>query len=384
MTLSIRLVIFCVIFLFTLKFEILNNLILLGFIFLYINEIKIKVRSLWPLLLPALILIFFFIIFNNINYLKYGVYIFRFLILLFFAKKILISKELNLREILEKIFFIHVTAVILCYFFPTINNFFTTIFSYSSDSVGLISSTLDLYNLRVSGFIQGYEFVPFLIIIYLSYEYIIENKKLSKKFVVKLLLGTLASLFSGRYSFVPLFILFFFIFFNRKHIYLKFSIASLSSVVLITFFDKIILNIYNTLKIIYDLLLLGSDADFSMYSRFSDTAVNVSGQYNLSPITLLNEMLIPFLNWKDYLLPSSVTNIDPGPSYMVLNLGFILSAFLYVYFFKTIKTYTKCSVPLVVCLIFLSIDFKFRSMYVLFPTVWLVINHINYVKLLKK
>lgn len=191
-------------------------------------------------------------------------------------------------------------------------------------------------------------------------------------------------MFSGRYSFVPLFVLFIFIFFNRKHLFLKTSIIGVSFVILINFFDKIIFNIYNTLKILYDLILLGSDADLSMYSRFSKDGINVAGQYNLSPITLLNEFLIPFLDWKNYILPSSFENIDSGPSYMVLNLGFILSGFLYIYFFKTIKVYTKHSVPLIVVLIFLSIDFKFRSIYVLFPTVWLVVNHINYVKFFKK
>jgi hypothetical protein len=385
MTLSIRSIIFCVVFLFTLKFELLNNLILLGFIFFYINEIKIKVRSIKPLLLPFIILIFFFVIFTNINYLKYCIYVLRFLFLLFFAEKILVSKELNLREILEKIFYIHTITIILCYFFPTINNFFTSIFSYSSDSEYFIASTtLDVYNLRVTGFIQGYDFVPFLIVTYLSYEYLILKKKLSKKFIIKLLIGTLASLFSGRFSFVPLFILFIFIFFNRKHLFLKTSIIGVSFVILIKFFDKIIFNIYNTLKIVYDLILLGSGTDLSMYSRFSEDGINVAGQYNLSPLTLLNEFLIPFLDWKNYILPSSLENIDSGPSFMVLNLGFILSGFLYIYFFKTIKAFTKHSMPLIVVLIFLSIDFKFRSIYVLFPTVWLVVNHVNYVKFFKK
>ena len=104
--------------------------------------------------------------------------------------------------------------------------------------------------------------------------------------------------------------------------------------------------------------IFGVDTDLSNYTRFSENSINIEGQYNLSPLVLLNETLIPFLNWESYLLPSSFKTVDPGPSYMILNLGFILSAFLYVYFFKTIKTYTKYSVPLVVVLIFLSIDFK--------------------------
>ena len=119
------------------------------------------------------------------------------------------------------------------------------------------------------------------------------------------------------------------------------------------------------------------------YTRFSENSINVEGQYNLSPLILLNEMLIPFYNWESYFLPSSFKTVDPGPSYMILNLGFIITIFLYIYFFKVIKYYTKFSIPIVVILIFLSIDFKFRSLYVLFTTFWLVCNHINYIKSLK-
>ena len=341
MTLSIRSIILPIIFLFTLKFELLNNLILLGFVFFHIDQIKIKVRSIKSLLIPVLILLIFFAIFNNINILKYCVYALRFLFLLFFAEKILAFKELNLKKILEKIFYIHVISVISCYFFPTINNFFKSIFFYSSDSLTGWESKLDLYDIRVTGFIQGYEFVPFLVVTYLAYEYLNLNKKLSNKFAVKLLLGTLACLFSGRYSFIPLFILFVYMFFNRKHLSFKILISLLTSLILLKFFDKIILNINNTLKIIYDFLVIGSDADFSKYSRFSENAINVSGQYNLSPITLLNEILTPFLNLENHLLPSYMANIDPGPSYMILNLGFILSVFLYIFFLKLLKSILK-------------------------------------------
>lgn len=380
MILNIRSFILPIVFLFTLKFELLNNLILLSFILFYFDQIKLKVRSTTTLIFPILILLIFFAIFNNINILKYCIYAFRFLFLLFFAEKILAYKELNLRKILEKIFYIHTITIIVCYFFSPINNIFKSIFSYSSSSVSSLTSVLDVYDLRVTGFIQGFEFVPFIIVIYLAYEYLIINKILSNKFIIKLLLGSLACLFSGRYSVVPLFVLFVFILYNKKFFFIKISLALMSSFVLIQYFDKIILNNLNTLKIIYDFIVIGKDADFS---SFGQEAIHVSGQYNLSPITLLNEILIPFLNWKNHIFPSFMANIDPGPSYMFLNLGFIFTVFLYVFFFKSIKIYTQNSIPFIVVLIFLSIDFKFRSLYVLFPTVWLIINHINYVNFIK-
>lgn len=373
MTFKLERVLFIIIFLFTLKFELFNNLILLTYLFFNLKQIKLKSEALKFLVLPFFILIMFFLIYNNVNYIKYCVYVLRFLLILFITNQILASNKFNLRNILENIFYIHVFVIIICYFFPSFNDLLRGIFSYSGGSMD-----------RITGLIQGYEFVPFLIVTYLSYEYIILEKKIDKTFLIKLLLGTLASLFSGRFSVIPLSILYGFIIFNKKNLILKISFFSLLFFVLTYTFDKIFFNITNTLSLVYDLIIIGFDADFSQYSRFSENSISVDQQYNLSPIILLQEALYPFMSWESHILPSSFETIDSGPSYMSLNLGFILTAYLYFFFFRTIKLYTKISVPVIVIIVFLSIDLKFRSIYVLFTTVWLVANHINYIKSKKK
>ena len=53
---------------------------------------------------------------------------------------------------------------------------------------------------------------------------------------------------------------------------------------------------------------------------------------------------------------------------------------MYYVFFKLIKIYYKINLPLIVVIIFLLVDIKFRSLYVLLPTIWLLSNHINYIK----
>jgi len=370
--LKLKWVVFFCVFLFTLKFELINNLILLMYALFNLDEIKIKKRSLTLLIIPVLVLLVYSQFFYNVNYAKYCIYAFRLLLILHIANQIIKSNKISTSSILEKIFFLHVSAVLLCYFFPPINNFFTSVFSYSGGSRD-----------RFSGFIQGYEFVPFVLTIYLTYEYLNIDKKLDAKFVFKLVLGTLASLLSGRYSVIPLTALIGFIALSRGHIPLKVGLFSTTFLIFISVFDSIFANISNTLYLLKDAVIFGLDHDFSKYSRFSEGGVVVEGQYNLSPITLAMEAAKPFLSWNEYIMPSSFDVIDSGPSYVILNLGFLLSCYLYVFYFKSIAHYSKSSVPMIVVIVFLTIDIKFKSIFVLLPTCWLVVNHFNYTNQLR-
>ena len=76
--------------------------------------------------------------------------------------------------------------------------------------------------------------------------------------------------------------------------------------------------------------------------------------------------------------------LDPGPSYMMINIGFLLTLSLYIFFFKFIKNVFGISVPLVVIAIFMVIDIKFRTLYVLMPTLWILLNHANHVNQTKR
>tara|TARA_B100001758_G_C18391140_1_gene602998 strand:- start:481 stop:1389 length:909 start_codon:yes stop_codon:yes gene_type:complete len=296
------------------------------------------------------------------------------MVILFIARSFLKSEDLNISSTLKSIFYLHGFAVLLCYIFPPINQLFISIFGYSSATFS--GGSID----RISGFIQGYDFVSYFFIIYLAYEYLNNNKKLDKKYIFKLFIGISASLMSGRYSFIPISLLLLFIASNGGRIILKTNFLVITSIIFVSIFPMIFENIFIAINIMKDLFLHGFQYDFAEYSSEGRYEINVDGQYNLSPVQLIQESIRPFLNWNNHILPSKNVTIDPGPSYMILNLGFLIAVYLYLFFFKVIKYYLKESVPLIVFIIFLSIDIKFRSLYALFPTCWLIVNHINYIK----
>ena len=355
------------IFLFTLKFEVFNNLLLVLLFALSFKRISIKLGVFFIAMVFSSILLACFFFIENIVFLKYSAYLLRFLILVFLLGG-LGPNLLNLSPALEIVFFTHSIAIILCYVFPPLNNMMKSYFSYAGGSAD-----------RITGFIQGYEFVPFIMTIYLAYDYLNIGRRITLKFMVKLMLGVLVSLFSGRYSMVPLTALLAFIAVDRRYVVLKLSIFSSAAALIILVFDKLIQNIYLTILLINDFAMFGADYDFSDYSSSSAEGAVVEGQYNLSPITLLNEIMSPFLFWEDHIGPSIFRVVDPGPSYMILNLGFIFTCALYIFFFKAIGRYFDVAIPIIVVVLFLLIDLKFRGIYVLMTTFWLLINHANYV-----
>ena len=73
-------------------------------------------------------------------------------------------------------------------------------------------------------------------------------------------------------------------------------------------------------------------------------------------------------------LPFYYQVIDPGPSYMILNLGFIVTCYLYVYFFKTIKYYLKVPIPFVVIIVILSIFFSLFIVILFYPIIYFPIS----------
>ena len=90
--------------------------------------------------------------------------------------------------------------------------------------------------------------------------------------------------------------------------------------------------------------------------------------------------MLPWSNWQNHLFASEFEIvIDPGPSYMIINLGIFITLVLYVIFFKLLKNIFGTPIPFIILAIFLAIDLKFRSLYILMPTLWLILNHVNYV-----
>ena len=105
----------------------------------------------------------------------------------------------------------------------------------------------------------------------------------------------------------------------------------------------------------------------------------IEGQYNQSPLTWYYEFTIPFRDLKHYILPGKMRSVDSGPSFFILNFGIFIAILLYVLYFFLIKYVTKEKIPLLVVVLILCADLKFRLMYSLMPLIWLLLNHYNYI-----
>jgi hypothetical protein len=355
------------IFLLTLKFEFVNNIILI-FVFLAIKEkFKFSTSIVMFLVLTALYFIPFYLVHLNEIYFKYILYIFRLLMILFVIK--VIFSGVSMRGILDKslklIYYTHVGAILLCFLSPQLNSVFRNLFSYSTGS-----------EFRISGFIQGYDFVPFIILIYLAYEFRINGEKLTKGFLFNLFFGSIAIFFSGRFGLIPLGFFLFFVFIKSFDLF-KFGFLISFGVAFSVFFQDLFQdrfeNILNTSNLMYEMLTDIENIDFARYGE-----IKIDGQYNLSPLSFYNEFLKPFKNWDSHIFPGSQEFVDSGPSFMALNLGFFVTVIFYMLYFKVINFSSGAIVPISIVIIVLLIDLKFRSLYSLTPAIWLIVNHANY------
>lgn len=355
------------IFLLTLKFELVNNVIVIFACLATIDKLKFSTYLIVFLVLIILYFIPFYLVYLNEVYFKYIIFGFRFSVILFVIKVIFegVSMKNILNKSLKSIYYIHVGAILLCFLWPQLNNVFRNLFSYSTGS-----------EFRISGFIQGYDFVPFIILIYLGYEFKIIGEKLTSFFLLKLLLGSIAIFVSGRFGIIPLGLFLLFVFiksFNLLKLFLLVSFGFALSFFVQDIFQERFANILSTSNLIYEML---TNIDNIDYAKYRD--INVDGQYNLSPITFYNEFLKPFQNWGSHIFPGSLELVDSGPSFLALNLGFFVTIFFYILYFKGINLSIGMIVPISIILIVLLVDLKFRSIYSLTPTVWLVVNHVNY------
>lgn len=357
--------IFCttLIFLLTLKFEFINNVIIVLILFAIKDKLKLLTSVVVTLALISLFLVPFYLFYFNNIYLKYIIYGFRLLVILFIAKKVFsnISMRYILNLSLELVYYTHVGAILLCYIFPQVNIVFRELFSYSTGS-----------EFRVSGFIQGYEFVSFIVLIYLAYEFKINGDKLSKNFFFKLILGGLCIMLSGRFGIIPLSFFISWIFVKNFDLY-KFSFLVLLFIVFSGFLEDQIMNIINTGNLVYGMFTDLENLDLQQYN-----VIKRDGQYNLSPLTWYYEFRTPFENLLTHILPGDVQFVDSGPSYLALNFGFLVTFFLYIIYFRAINISMNEGIPIFVVIIVLIVDLKFRLLYTLMPVVWLLVNHLNY------
>ena len=361
------------IFLLTIKFQVFGNILVGACSALLFSHIKIKPLVFLSLGILSSILLGSFFFAENPVLLKYSFYLMRFLLLACLIT-LIINSNVNLSRALEIIFSIHVITILLCSVFPVLNDFLRGYFSYSGGS-----------DQRITGFIGGYEFVAFIIGTYLIYDYLGLSKNINVKFLTKLALGVVASLLSGRYSVIPISILLVYILWGPKYFVSKITVLATGLAGFIFFNGDMVLNITQTVSMLMEFAQFGPEHDFSAYSADAPDGVSIESQYNLSPLTLINEIVFPLTSPSDFVLPSAVEiALDPGPSYMAANIGFILTFLLYLTFFNVIRSIFGVPLPGVVIVIFLVIDLKFRSLYVLMPMVWLLLNHANYAHQIKR
>ena len=214
-------------------------------------------------------------------------------------------------------------------------------------------------------------FKSFFTVLYLYGEYRCSNYKFNVFGYFQLFIGFSATIVSGRFG-VVLYLCFFLMIFFRKVTFAKVSFFFMGGIVLMILFYERILLFYSTFLLLRDTLQL-DDPSKSKLSLEDYGSEKQDGMYQLSPLTLYEEATRPFHDILSYILPnSSPSVVDSGPSFVILNIGLILFILLYIYFFKTI--YKSISGVVFLTLLIIIMDIKFRSVLVLMPTIWIMLN----------
>jgi hypothetical protein len=341
--------------------ELLSNVIILILLFTKFRELKFRKIDLFPAIVFPLILLPFYMYSGNEYFLRFIIYIPRFLlILVVFDFFLLNTSHEFLRSILQRVFIIHCVIILLCAIYPPLNNFFNIILSKPVVS-----------EYRISGHFSGYDFISFFTVFYLYVEYRCNDYKFNLFGYLQLFLGFSATLVTGRFGIV-LYLVFFSIIFFRKLTLAKILSLVISGLVIIIFFYDRILLFYNTFLLLRDTLQF-DDGVNSKPSLEDYGSENHEGMYQLSPLTLLDEAIRPFNDISRYLLPNVVsTVVDSGPSFVILNIGLILFVSLYIFYFRLI--YKSITGVAFLTVLFLLMDIKFRMILVMTPTIWIILN----------
>jgi hypothetical protein len=315
-----------------------------------LNNLTFDKKLLNSTLLILSLLILVFILTFNVIVLKYiGLVCFNFI--LYNASKHFFLKNYNIKSIVDFVFIIHVIVILLSFFVPPINKLL---------SLGTKDS------IRYAGLIRGYDFVPFVCGTFIICEFRYIKYKIDFAFGLKLILSLIVTLLSGRFGLVVFAFIFMYILFSKFTLAKLFTLLSIISLGLIVFNERLQFTYTTIVNII----------DFSVnndYDVFKQIEGENDGFYAGSPITWFDEFKKPFAEPFKYLWPQNiVTIIDTGVSYIFSNLGFLCGLGLYVYSLKFFKVNNKIFYTMFI--LFLIVDFKFRSMFVVLPMFWLYLN----------
>jgi len=341
--------------------EVVSNVIVLLLFCIKIEKLKFNKIDLYVLLGFLLVLLPFYLYSGNGVLLRFIVYIPRFVIIKILAEEYLsiISYD-SLRKVLRNVFFVHCIVILLCFVFPPLNTFLNVVLNKAFVS-----------DFRISGLFSGYDFISFFTIFYLYVEYRCNDYKFDKMGYFQLFLGLSATVVSGRFGMVPYIIFIGYIFFKKINLakITVFAVACVGASFL--FYDRILL-FYNTFLLLKDSLQL-SDPEKNTLSLKDYGSEGQEGFYQLSPLVLYREATMPFNDVLKYIFPNTTaTDVDSGPSFVILNLGFILFICLYVYYFKSI--YKSINGTLFFTIFILIMDIKFRIILVMMPTAWILLN----------
>lgn len=300
-------------------------------------------------LILCLLLLIFILTFNLIALKYIGLICFNFI--LYNASKYLFSKNYNIKSIVDFVFILHVIVILLSFFIPPLNKML---------SLGTKES------IRYAGLIRGYDFVPFVCGTYIICEFRYIKYKIDFVFGLKLALSLIVTLLSGRFGLVVFSFIFMYILFS------KFTLAKFFSLFLIISLGLIVFNerLQFTYTTIINILDFSVNNDIEVFTQLDGENV---GFYAGSPITWFDEFKKPFAEPFKYLWPQNiVTVVDTGVSYIFSNLGFLCGLGLYIYSLNFFKVNNKIFYTMF--FLFLIIDIKFRSVFVVLPMFWLYLN----------
>jgi hypothetical protein len=328
----------------------------ISFLFILVQNIK-KIKIYKPLLYYSLILFLFlslsFLFTLNLNILRFlGLIIVN--LFLYSILQIIFNKyEKIFFNLPNKLFYLHAIVTALTFFSPKLN---------------AVLSGVEGMTGRISGLV-GFDYMAFFFGTYLISDYLCSNRKISFSFILKLLISTLFVILSGRFGITIIVFILLYIYFDNisiKKTFLFFIIILLTIILLMEQLQFI----YQSMSGFWSYLLDNTNTDLK---DFSNQNSNDEGYYSASPLTWLNMFLRPFLNIMNYILPSSESiTVDPGPSYMVLNLGLILTFLLYHYFSLFFKINKSVIWPFLI--IFLLTDIKYHGILVPSCMFWLFLN----------
>ena len=226
-------------------------------------------------------------------------------------------------------------------------------------------------SVRFSGLIPGFDFVPLFYSVFVITLLIKNNFSLNFKSIILFLISFAIIILSGRFGLIYILYILFLFLLKKSNLKTLLILIVMSAITFILFRERIEF-VYYTFNALYN-SIINLDVNAFENLNYSDE------YYSSSPLTLIYELTFPFRNISSYLFPSnSFRFLDPGISYYIINLGLIISIFIYMYFFNLFKNFKKkylyYLVPLILC------DIKFQSIFVTMPMFWVMYN-INYLSI---